>query len=100
MPMGINKSTMELLNLLQEIYQIRQTNFWRFKMANGWTGERKQKQRELIQNWKPWEKSTGARTTKGKAKSKMNAYKFGSSEAKMMLRELGRMLREEKKLID
>jgi hypothetical protein len=30
----------------------------------------------------------------------MNAYKYGSSEAKMMLRELGRMLREEKKLIE
>jgi hypothetical protein len=69
-------------------------------MANGWTEERKQKQRELIQNWKPWEKSTGAKTPKGKAKSKMNAYKYGYAEAKMMLRELGRMLREEKKLID
>lgn len=44
-------------------------------MANGWTEERKQKQRELIQNWKPWEKSTGAKTAQGKAKSKMNAYK-------------------------
>jgi hypothetical protein len=69
-------------------------------MANGWTEERKQKQRELIQNWKPWEKSTGAKTAKGKAKSSMNAYKYGSAEAKMMLRELGRMLREEKKLMD
>jgi len=30
----------------------------------------------------------------------MNAYKYGSAETKMMLRELGRMLREQKKLID
>ena len=69
-------------------------------MANGWTEERKQKQRELIQNWKPWEKSTGGKTSKGKDKSKMNAYKYGSAEVKIILRELGRMLREEKKLID
>ena len=91
---------MELPNLLQKIYQIRQTNFWRFKMANGWTGERKQKQRELIQNWKPWEKSTGARTPKGKARSSRNAYKTGVSEAKELIRQLNQLLKEEKRLID
>jgi len=69
-------------------------------MANGWTKERRQKQRELIQNWKPWLKSTGARTPKGKARSSRNAYKYGSAEAKEMLKELGRLLREEKKLIE
>ena len=91
---------MGLLNLLQKIYQIRQANFWRLKMANGWTEERKQKQRELIQHWKPWKKSTGAKTPEGRAKSKMNAYKYGVAETKLLLRELNRMLREEKKLID
>jgi hypothetical protein len=69
-------------------------------MANGWTEERRQRQRELIQNWKPWEKSTGAKTPQGKARSSRNAYKYGSAEAKEMLRELGRLLREEKKLIE
>ena len=69
-------------------------------MANGWTEERKQKQRELIQNWKPWEKSTGAKTPKGKAKSKMNAYKYGSSEARMMLREFNSLLRDKRRLIN
>jgi len=69
-------------------------------MANGWTEERKQKQRELIQSWKPWEKSTGAKTAHGKAKSKMNAYKHGISKTKALLRELASMLREEKKLMD
>ena len=69
-------------------------------MANGWTEERKQKQRELIQSWKPWEQSTGAKTAQGKAKSKMNAYKHGVAETKALLRELNQMLREEKKLID
>lgn len=29
-----------------------------------WTPEQRQHQRELIQRWKPWEKSTGARHPK------------------------------------
>ena len=56
-------------------------------MANGWTQERRQRQRELIQNWKPWLKSTGARTPKGKARSSRNAYKTGVSEAKELIRQ-------------
>lgn len=69
-------------------------------MGNGWAKERRQKQRELIQNWKPWEQSTGARTPQGKARSSRNAYKYGVAEIKALLRELHQMLREEKKLID
>ena len=44
---------------------------------NGWTQERRLRQSEVIRNWKPWEKSTGAKTSQGKEKSKMNAYKHG-----------------------
>ena len=47
-------------------------------MANGWTPERKAKQSELIQSWKPWRHSTGARTPEGKSVSSRNAYKGGS----------------------
>src|SRR3954451_21000362 len=36
--------------------------------ANGWTPERRARQAEAIQQWKPWEKSTGPRTTRGKAR--------------------------------
>jgi len=68
-------------------------------MANGWTPERRAKQSKLIKTWKPWEKSTGAKTTEGKAKSKMNALKHGCRGA--MVRKLeasfaehNRMLRE------
>ena len=46
-------------------------------MANGWTPERRAKQSEQIKSWKPWEKSTGAKTHEGKNKSKMNALKHG-----------------------
>lgn len=69
-------------------------------MANGWTEERRQRQRELIQTWKPWEQSTGAKTPQGKARSSKNAYKTGSSEIKIFLRELNRLLKEEKSIID
>lgn len=46
-------------------------------MARGWTEERKQRQRERIQEWRPWEKSTGPRTAEGKAKVSLNAYSGG-----------------------
>jgi hypothetical protein len=32
-----------------------------------WTPESRDKQSALIRTWKPWEKSTGARTPEGKA---------------------------------
>jgi hypothetical protein len=31
----------------------------------GWTRERRQKQSEAIQEWKPWEKSTGSKSDAG-----------------------------------
>ncbi len=64
--------------------------------ANGWTPERRQKQAELIQNWKPWERSTGPKTVEGKAKSSQNAYKGGGWK---VMRELSRVLREQHALI-
>jgi hypothetical protein len=45
-------------------------------MANGWTDERRAKQAALIRTWKPWEKSTGAKTPEGKAKSSKNAFRL------------------------
>lgn len=46
-------------------------------MARVWTEEQKQRQRELIQEWRPWEKSTGPRSGAGKLVSSRNAYKGG-----------------------
>jgi hypothetical protein len=45
--------------------------------ANGWTDERRAKQSQAIKKWKPWEKSTGAKTPEGKAIVAKNAYKGG-----------------------
>jgi len=44
---------------------------------NGWTPERRKRQAQLIQQWKPWQRSTGAKTEEGKARSSQNALKHG-----------------------
>ena len=49
----------------------------RLSMAGEWTEERRAVMRARIQEWKPWEQSTGAKTTQGKAKVSKNAYKGG-----------------------
>ncbi|MFT7245379.1 MAG: hypothetical protein ACI82A_002747 [Candidatus Azotimanducaceae bacterium] len=59
-------------------------------MANGWTLERRQRQAELIKQWKPWEQSTGPRTPSGKSKSATNANK---GESRVIERRMGRELR-------
>jgi len=46
-------------------------------MANGWTEERKQKQREAIKRWKPWKQSSGPKSDAGKATTAQNALKHG-----------------------
>jgi len=67
---------------------------------NGWTEERKKHQRELIQTWKPWLKSTGAKTTEGKKKSSQNAYKTGASkEVRELIKHLNGLMRKQKELL-
>lgn len=61
-------------------------------MANGWTLERRARQSELIQSWRPWERSTGPRTAEGKATASRNAYK-GANWLK--LRQLSRLVNQE-----
>lgn len=46
-------------------------------MSNGWTTERRERQREAIQRWRPWENATGPRTASGKARVARNAYRGG-----------------------
>jgi len=65
-----------------------------------WTAQRRQRQRELIQTWKPWNRSTGARTPEGKARSSQNATKSGSSlEIRELIKQMNAMLREQKDLL-
>ena len=65
-------------------------------MANGWTPERKARQSQLIQSWQPWNKSTGARTTEGKAVSSRNAHKGG---VRSICREMNTLLRDYKDML-
>ena len=52
-------------------------------MANGWTDERRARQAQRIHEWKPWEKSTGAKTPEGKVKSAKNAFRFTFRKCKI-----------------
>lgn len=50
-------------------------------MSGTWTEERRKKQAERIAQIKPWEKATGPKTAKGKARSSRNALKHGARSA-------------------
>ncbi|WP_035417896.1 hypothetical protein [Ferrovum myxofaciens] len=44
-------------------------------MARVWTDEQKARQAAMIRAWRPWERSTGPVTEKGKAESSKNRQK-------------------------
>ena len=56
------------------------------------TAEHRAMRSEMIHRWKPWLKSTGAKTEVGKAVSSMNAYKGGVRQEQ---REMNRQLNEQ-----
>jgi len=60
------------------------------------TPEHREQRRKMIQQWKPWEKSTGPRTQEGKQRSAKRGYKGAQRE---LMRELARVLREQKAMI-
>jgi hypothetical protein len=65
-----------------------------------WTPEQRQRQRELIQRWKPWIKSTGAKTPEGKRRSSQNSFKTGKSlEIREMIKQLNKLLKDQKELL-
>ena len=66
-------------------------------MPRHWTIEQRKRQGDLIRKWRPWEKSTGPKTAKGKAKVSQNAHRGG---VRPMLRGLARILREQQKALN
>lgn len=58
----------------------------------GWTAERRRRQAMTIHRWKPWERSTGPKTSEGKGRVARNAYRGAT---RPLLRELARALRQQ-----
>ena len=50
-----------------------------------WTMQERERQAKLIQKWKPWRLSTGAKTPESKDICKMNALKHGGYGAQAKL---------------
>lgn len=53
-------------------------------MARQWTEEQKARQADLIRLWKPWMRSTGARTPEGKRISSMNVLVGNENRARAL----------------
>jgi hypothetical protein len=64
-------------------------------MSNGWTPERRQRQSEMIKQWKPWERSTGPKTKAGKLKTCQNATR--SIQVEQCLQKIASLLTDQKK---
>lgn len=60
-------------------------------MPRRWTAEQRKQQSLKIREWKPWTKSTGAKTLEGKRICARNAFK---GAWRQRLRELMRMVKE------
>lgn len=68
---------------------------------NGWTPERRKQQSQAIQRWKPWQKSTGAKSAEGKAVVARNAYKGGLwVELSLLRHETNALLKEQRAMLD
>jgi hypothetical protein len=65
-------------------------------MSNGWTPERRLRQSQMIQQWKPWQ-FAGVKTAEGKNTSKMNAYKHGARCADV--RKMGKQITNYKRIL-
>ena len=53
-----------------------------------WTPAERQRQAQLIEQWQPWQHSTGARTNGDKAVASRNAFKGGFRQELKTLRQL------------
>ena len=63
--------------------------------ARKWTARQRKAQAEAIRRSRPWEKSTGPRTTAGKAKASQNALRHGVRS--QVVKEYRRVVRENRR---
>ena len=65
--------------------------------ARTWTPEQRQRQREAIQRWKPWQKSTGPTSVEGANVSAQNAFTGGAwLELRKLVKTMNEALRQQK----
>ena len=65
------------------------------------TPEHRRLRSEMIRRWRPWEKSTGPRTSEGKARSSRNRWRGGHREQfRAQMRELHNALDEQARVLD
>lgn len=62
-------------------------------MARKWTAEQKARHSELIHHWKPWEKSTGAKTPEGKKRASQNRA-IALNKARQKIADLATQLQQ------
>ena len=64
---------------------------------SAWTPERRQRQREAIQRWKPWKQSTGPKSPEGKARAARNAWTGGhGAKLRQLRKELNQAMRAQR----
>lgn len=69
--------------------------------ARKWTVEQRQRQREMIQRWKPWEQSTGPKSADGKRVTSQNAWTGGHLiKLRAFIKQLNAALREQKQGVE
>ena len=62
--------------------------------ARKWTPEQRQRQREAIQRWRPWNQSTGPQSPEGKAAAARNAWTGGHAvKLRQIIKELNQALK-------
>ena len=65
--------------------------------ARKWTLEQRQRQKEAIQKWKPWEQSSGPKSADGKKVASHNAWTgVYLIQMRMLIKQLNKVLREQK----
>lgn len=65
--------------------------------ARTWTPEQRQKQREAIRRWKPWQQSSGPKSPKGKVVAAGNAWTGGEwKKLRLGIKELNEAMRKQR----
>lgn len=68
--------------------------------ARTWTAEQKLKQAEVVRTWAPWSKSTGPKSSEGKALVSRNAWKGGCrAHSRELIKQVNEELRAARQLL-